>query len=123
MTAVLFALSVLFGSMGALLMKIGAGHMGVIRLDSVQMIAHFLFGMVTTPIIVSGMALYFISAAIWLYLLTKLDISIVQPILALTYVITPVLAIFFLHEGVPLTRWFGIFIIIFGVFVVARTAM
>jgi drug/metabolite transporter (DMT)-like permease len=62
------------------------------------------------------------SAVIWSYLLTKLDISFVQPILALTYVITPLLAIFFLREHVPALRWVGICIIILGVYIVARTA-
>jgi drug/metabolite transporter (DMT)-like permease len=69
------------------------------------------------------MVLYFLSAVIWSYLLTKLDISFVQPILALTYVATPVLAIIFLGEQVPLMRWVGISIIILGVFVVARSSL
>lgn len=115
-------MSILFGAVGALLMKIGAGRMGTIQLDSTRAIVHFFFNIFTSPAVVGGMALYFFSAAVWLYLLTKLDISVVQPILALTYVVTPVLAIIFLNEHVPLMRWFGILVIIFGVFIVARTA-
>ena len=122
-TVILFAMSILFGAVGALLMKIGAGQMGTIRLDSAQEIIHFLIKMFTSPTVVGGMIFYFSSAVIWLYLLTKLDISVVQPVLALTYVATPILAIIFLGEGVPLMRWFGILIIICGVFVVARTAV
>lgn len=122
MIIVLFALSILFGAGGALLMKVGAGKMGVIQLDSIQAIIHFLAKIFTSPTVLGGMTLYFFSAAVWLYLLTKLDISVVQPILALTYIVTPILAIVFLNEGVPLMRWLGILIIIFGVFIVARTA-
>jgi drug/metabolite transporter (DMT)-like permease len=122
MVIVLFVMSVLFGAVGALLMKIGAGHMGAIQLNSAQASIHFLVKMFTSPTVLGGMMLYFFSAAVWLYLLTKLDISVVQPILALTYVATPILAIIFLDEKVPLIRWLGILIIIFGVFVVARTA-
>ena len=118
----IFVLSILFGAVGALLMKVGAGQMGAIQLDSSQAVIGFLAKMVTSPTILGGMALYFFSAALWLYLLTKLDISVVQPVLALTYVATPILAIFFLNEEVPPIRWVGILIIIFGVFVVARTA-
>ena len=123
MVIILFALSILFGAVGALLMKAGAEQMGAIQLDSAQAILHFLIKIFTSPTVLGGMALYFISAAVWLYLLTKLDISVVQPVLALTYVVTPILAIIFFGEQVPLMRWFGIVIIIFGVFVVARTAV
>ena len=118
----IFVLSILFGAVGALLMKVGAGQMGAIQLDSSQAVINFLAKMFASPTILGGMALYFFSAALWLYLLTKLDISVVQPVLALTYVATPILAIFFLSEEVPPIRCLGILIIIFGVFIVARTA-
>jgi drug/metabolite transporter (DMT)-like permease len=123
MTVILFALSIIFGASGAILMKIGAGQMGAIQLNSLHSGIDFLIKMLTNPTVVSGMGLYFFSAALWLYLLTKLDISIVQPILALTYVMTPILAIIFLNENVPPMRWLGILVIIFGVFIVARTAV
>ena len=78
--------------------------------------------MFTDITVLSGMTLYFLSAVVWLYLLTKLEISLVQPILALTYVITPILAIIFLGENVPPLRWIGIGVVIIGVFLIARSA-
>lgn len=122
MTVILFAMSILFGAVGALLMKIGAGQMGAIQLDSVQAILGFVGKMFTSATVLGGMTMYFLSAAVWLYLLTKLEVSVVQPILALTYVATPILAIFFINERVPLARWLGIVVIIIGVFLVARTS-
>lgn len=119
---ILFILSILFGAVGALLMKIGAGQMGAIQLDTVQSALLFMGKIFTNITVLSGMAMYFLSAAIWLYLLTKLEISVVQPILALTYVVTPILAIVFIGENVPAVRWLGIVVIITGVFIVARTA-
>lgn len=119
---ILFAMSILFGAVGALLMKVGAGQIGAVQLDSAQAILGFVGKMFTSPTVLGGMAMYFLSAAIWLYLLTKLEVSVVQPILALTYVVTPILAIFFIHEKVPLARWLGILVIIIGVYLVARTA-
>lgn len=121
-TAIIFAMSIIFGAVGALLMKVGAGKLGTIHLDSVQAVLGFIGKMFTSATILGGMTMYFLSAAIWLYLLTKLDVSVVQPILALTYVATPILAIIFLHERVPLARWLGILVIVIGVFLVARTA-
>lgn len=122
-TIVLFALSIIFGAVGALLMKVGASQMGTIHLDSLGAILGFGIKMVTNVTVIFGMSMYFLSAALWLYLLTKLEISIVQPILALTYIVTPVLAIVFIGESVPPARWLGIAIIIIGVYIVARTAV
>jgi drug/metabolite transporter (DMT)-like permease len=122
MNAILFAIGILFGAVGATLMKVGAGTMGAVQFNSAHEIIIFFGKLLTNFAVVGGMSLYFLSAVVWLYLLTKLDVSYVQPILALTYVLTPILAIIFLGESVPPMRWLGIAIIIFGVFVVARTA-
>jgi drug/metabolite transporter (DMT)-like permease len=119
---VLFAVGILVGASGGILMKIGATQIGGMEINSFADMIHFLFRLFTNVPSLGGVFLYFLSAVIWSYLLTKLDISYVQPILALTYVATPILAIFFLNENVPLIRWVGIAIIIVGVFVVARSA-
>jgi drug/metabolite transporter (DMT)-like permease len=122
MVPFIFILGITVGAFGGILMKIGAGHMGPIEINSFQQFLNFLIKLFTDIAALSGMALYFFSALIWSYLLTKLDISYVQPILALTYVATPILAIFILHEHVPSLRWVGIAVIILGVFIVARSS-
>lgn len=122
MIALIFMFGILMGAFGGILMKIGAGQIGHVEIHSLTQLVGFLFKLFTNLSSLAGICLYFLSAVTWSYLLTKLDISFVQPILALTYVATPLLAILFLHEHVPLMRWVGILIIIGGVFVVARTA-
>lgn len=122
MIPLIFAIGIIVGAVGGILMKIGAAHIGPVQIDSFQQLFTFLFKLFTDLTTLSGMGLYFLSAVIWSYLLTKLEISFVQPILALTYVATPILAIIFLREQVPLMRWVGILIIIVGVFVVARSS-
>lgn len=123
MVPIIFFFGIMVGAFGGILMKIGAGHIGPIQITSLSDIFTFLFKLFTDLTTLAGMFLYFMSAVIWSYLLTKLDISYVQPILALTYVATPILAIFLLGEHVPLMRWVGIIIIVIGVFVVARSSM
>ena len=122
MNVVLFIIGIGFGAVGALLMKVGASSLGVLQLSNLNDVLLFFGKFLTNFTIMAGMALYFLSAAAWLFLLTKLDISYVQPVLALTYVVTPILAIIFLNESIPPVRWIGIVIIIIGVFIVARTA-
>src|SRR5438132_8629510 len=122
MTALLFLFGILMGSFGGILMKIGATHIGHVQIHSAGQLFNYLFKLFTNLPSLAGIFLYFFSAIVWAYLLTKLDISFVQPILALTYVVTPILAILLLNESVAPMRWTGILIIILGVFIVARTA-
>lgn len=122
MLAVIFLFGIVMGACGGILMKVGAGQIGHVEIHSAIQLIQYLFKLFTNLWSLAGVALYFFSAVIWSYLLTKLAISFVQPILALTYVVTPILALIFLHESVPVMRWVGIVIIIAGVFVVARTA-
>ena len=122
MIALIFLVGILMGAFGGILMKLGANHIGHIEIQSVWQLINYLFKLFTDIQALVGIFLYFLSAVVWSYLLTRFDISFVQPILALTYVATPILAIFILRENVPVMRWVGILIIIIGVFVVARTA-
>lgn len=122
MIILLFAFGILVGAFGGIMMKIGATNMGHIEISSIGQLITFLFRLFTNLASLTGIFLYFMSALVWAYLLTKLDLSLVQPILAMTYVVTPILAIFLLDEHVSVMRWLGILIIIIGVFIVARTA-
>ena len=71
--------------------------------------------------ILFGMLMYFIPVLIWIFMLKKIDLSYLQPLFSLMYVVTPILAIFFLHEQVPALRWFGIGIVALGVLIIARS--
>lgn len=122
LVALLFAFGISIGSLGGILMKIGAGQIGHMEIHSMGQLIEYLLKLFTNISSLGGVFLYFMSAVIWSYLLTKLDISFVQPILALTYVLTPILAIVLLREHVPVMRWVGIIVIVLGVFIVAKTA-
>jgi len=115
-TFILFAAGILMGSVGALSMKVGAN-----RLSHFEFTFRWFLNLISNPYVIIGFILYFIPAVIWVYVLTKYPVSFVQPILALTYVVTPILALLILKEPVPALRWIGIIIIIAGVFIVSRS--
>lgn len=122
MIPLIFIFGIALGAFGGILMKLGADGLGPVQINSIHQLFDFLFRLFTNLTALAGIMLYFLSAVTWAYLLTKLDISYVQPILALTYVATPILAILLLGEQVPPLRWVGIAIIILGVYIVARTS-
>lgn len=64
--------------------------------------------------------MYIVPVIIWIYLLKKLDITFLQPLFSLVYVITPVLAIAYLGESVSIYKWVGIAIILLGIFISSK---
>ena len=115
-TFILFCVGIWLGSIWSILMRFWAKE-----LPAFSLTFDYFFTMFTNPWILASYFLYFIPAMLWTYLLTKYPVSFVQPILALTYGITPVLGMLILKEWVPTLRWIWIVIIVLWVFVVSRT--
>ena len=67
-----------------------------------------------------GMLCYGTSLLVWLAALSKAPVSTAYPMLSLGYVVNAVAAHYLLGEAVTLSRWFGIGLIIVGVWLVAR---
>ena len=107
---------VLMSAVGGLFLKIGAVQ---IQYDSgsVDIIRQVLFNWK----IIAGVMMYFIPVLIWIFLLKSVDLSFLQPLFSMVYVVTPVLASIVLSESVTPARWLGIATIIVGVVIVARS--
>ena len=76
----------------------------------------------TTPYLWIGRSLYGLSFLIWLRVLTFNDLSRSYPIFAtLVFLLTTAGSIRFLNEDVSLLRIVGIFIMLIGIYIVART--
>lgn len=112
----LFALWIWLGSIWWILMRYGAK-----QLPDFSVSLNYFIAMFTNIWILTSYILYFIPALIWTYILTKYPISFVQPIMALTYVLTPILGIFLLKEWVPIMRWIWIIVIIIWVYIVSKS--
>ena len=69
--------------------------------------------------VIWGVLLLALHLLIYATALSKADLSLVMPITAGSYPLGTLLARFFLHEEVSLSRWVGVTIIAFGVAVVA----
>ena len=61
------------------------------------------------------------SALAWIAVLSRLDLSVAYPFLALNFVLVTLVARFFLGESVPPLRWLGILVIIGGILLVAKS--
>lgn len=112
----LLILGVIMSSVGSFFLKLGAVD---IQHDAafLDIAAQIAFNWK----ILTGVFMYFVPVLIWIFLLKKIELSFLQPLFAMVYIITPVLAGLILHEQVSSQRWFGIGVIFMGVFIVSRT--
>ena len=74
----------------------------------------------TEPRLVVAMAMYGAALLMWLQVLSKVALSTAYPMLAITYVLVPVLSILFFDEKIHQFQWIGIFLILAGVAMVGQ---
>ena len=117
----LILVSVACGVCGQLALKTGMTQVGRIGADSLARPIEVIIGVGTNPFVVAGLGLYVVSAVVWLAVLSRVALSFAYPIVALSYVFTPLLAWLILGEQLPSLRWLGIAVIFLGVFVVSRS--
>ena len=73
------------------------------------------------PFVWLGLALFGVSAIVWLLVLSQASLSFAYPFAALTYVLILLFDHFVLDDPVPTARWFGVAFIGMGIFLISRT--
>lgn len=111
----LVVIGVAFGAAGAICLKIGA-----VAIEYRGGWFDAACQMAMSPFVVAGLVLYVIPSLIWIVLLKSMPLSLLQPLLSITYVVTPLMAMLVLSETISPLRWAGIATIVVGVCIVAR---
>ena len=75
----------------------------------------------STPFVYLGLAVFGLSAVLWLVVLSRATLSFAYPFAALTYVFILVFDKVFLHEELPPLRIAGVAFIMTGIVLVSRT--
>lgn len=112
----LLLIGILMSALGGFFLKVGA-----VQLKYEDGILSLFSQLTNNWWIIFGVLLYFIPVLIWIFLLKKIELSFLQPLFSMVYVVTPVLASIFLYENISINRWLGIGVIITGVLIVARS--
>lgn len=115
----LIILTVVINTTGQFVIKTGVNRIGKISFS--QSFVPTIFKALTNWIIISGFGLYFISAVLWITILSRTELSWAFPILSLSYVITVLISPIFLNESFSMQRLIGTLVIIAGVYIVSRT--
>lgn len=107
----LTALSAFIGSIGQLEFKRGATDL---QFDIKMLLTNYH--------LIIGIAIYLVSTVIYVYALSKGQLSVLYPIIATSYIWTSIFAKIFLNEPVGTTSWIGIFFILLGIALIATRA-
>jgi drug/metabolite transporter (DMT)-like permease len=113
----LIVLTVAINTTGQFMVKTGVNRIGAVSILN----WHAIIRALTSWLILGGFVVYFISALVWISILSRADLSWAFPILSLSYVLTALLSPVFLHEAFSAQRLIGTFVICLGVFLVYKT--
>ena len=111
--------SILISSFAHLFLKKGVSGSRFEDLINEGFYSLFIY-IISNPWIVGGMFLHGCALVVWLFALSRVDISFAYPFLALGYVIISIMAWLWLGETVTATRMMGMLIIITGLVVLSR---
>ncbi len=112
MRFVLIFIPIILAAAGQLILKIGMNQLPKFNLIKVF----------THPTVLLGLFFYGASLILWLMVLSKEKLSFVYPLVAFSYVVTVILSKVILKEPVPTLRWVGLFVIITGILIIAKTS-
>jgi multidrug transporter EmrE-like cation transporter len=110
-------LSILLGTFGQLALKYGT-KLAVAREATAGMLTSYL----ANPYMWFALCLYGISTVLWIYTLSKVDLSYAYPMVALGYVLVCALSVLLFKETMPVLRIAGLGVIIVGVIMIAISA-
>ncbi len=116
----LVLLSVLLNTAAQLLLKVGMNHIGEFTLSFSNL---FPIGwrVATNPFLIGGVAIYVISLASWLIVLSRIDVSAAYPLMSLGFIINAIAAYYLLNEPLNAARIAGIIFITIGTWLITRS--
>lgn len=95
--------------------------MGQIGASSLAQPTDILVRVASSPFIIGGLVLYGLGAVSWLAVLSRVPLSLAYPLLAIGYIVIPLLAWLLFRESLSPLRWAGILVIALGVILVTRS--
>lgn len=109
--------SVLLNALAQILLKAGMKQFGNIELKN--NIINTSVSIVLNPYIITGFISYGVSIILWLWVLSKVDVSLAYPFQALGYIVVTILAWLIFQEDITLTRIIALIFISIGLIILA----
>lgn len=110
--------SVLFAATGHLLIKSGLNTLQASGVPS-GLIPRLL-SYLLQPAVTGGLAIYAIGTVMWVFAVSRRDISYLFPLSAMNYVVVALGGTWLFGEHIPSMRWLGILVVFAGVWLMQR---
>ena len=111
MIYIFLVINIIFLAFGQILWKFG-----------MQKVHEFnILNIIVNPYIIGGVILYAFATLLWLYILSKEELSFVYPLQSITYILGTILATIIFKENVSIFRWVGIVTLVIGATLVATS--
>jgi multidrug transporter EmrE-like cation transporter len=115
---VMVMLSILTSALGQVTLKWGT--ISVDKSPSASIISTML-KYFTNMRIICGIALYGLSMVIWIFAISKIQLSVAYPMVAFGYIIVTALSYFIFHEPLSKMKVAGLAAIVLGVIMITRS--
>lgn len=112
-------LSIVFNAFAQVLLKRGVNSFSYVL--SEQGSLAFGLQLLKTSAVWGGVFLYGMSLVVYLFALSKLQVSVAAPLLSLSYLVVVFLSLFFLSEPLTWEKFLGVILIIAGVYFVTKS--
>jgi drug/metabolite transporter (DMT)-like permease len=106
---------------GELLLKTGMNKHGELNITFSTLVPTTI-KLFTSPWVVGGFVFVFSGALFWLAVLSRWPLSLAYPLLSISYIIGIIASVVLLGEKVNMVQVGGVFVIIFGVFLISRSS-
>jgi multidrug transporter EmrE-like cation transporter len=112
--------SVLLNAFAQILLKAGMKQFG--NIDLKNNIMNTCISIAFNPYIISGFIAYGVSILLWLWVLSKVDVSLAYPFQALGYIVVTILAWIIFQENINYIRIIALIFITIGLIILAFSA-
>ena len=112
--------SVLLNAFAQILLKAGMKQFG--NIDLKNNIMNTCISIAFNPYIISGFIAYGVSILLWLWVLSKVDVSLAYPFQALGYIVVTILAWIIFQENISYIRITALIFITIGLIILAFSA-
>jgi len=116
---IIFAAAILTAVTSQLLFKRGMVDLAGISfsLKNVYLLVKHVF---SNPFLLGGLVSYGVSFLLWLFVISKIKLSVAYPITSLNFVLVIIASYYFFDEKLSSFQYVGILLIIVGIFALAK---
>jgi len=109
-------LAIIFTSLGQILQK-----KATVSAPFIRLFKKYRFGSIFTCNFIFATASMSLATVFWVLALAKLDLSIANPSLSLSYVLVMLYSKYVFGDEIPKRRWLGVLLIIIGIIVISNS--